>query len=117
MNTFLMNSLYEISERIECKGIIYDGENVWLREKKLREVTDEYTKKYSKEFPSSNVNNSFYHPNSSQNLSLNAVRQANHNLYLRIDERIHGNEDERLMILAVAALLTWHSTRLIEHCY
>lgn len=36
MNIFLMNSLSEISEKIECKGILYDAENVWLREKKLR---------------------------------------------------------------------------------
>jgi hypothetical protein len=39
----------EIKRKINENGIVYDGENVWLREKKLREVTNEYTKKYNQE--------------------------------------------------------------------
>ena len=36
----------EIKNKINENGIIYEGENAWLREKKLREVTNEYAKKY-----------------------------------------------------------------------
>ena len=36
----------EIKKKINSNGITYEGENAWLREKKLREVTNEYLKKY-----------------------------------------------------------------------
>lgn len=37
----------EIRKKINDNGIVYDGDNMWLREKKLREVTNEYNKKYT----------------------------------------------------------------------
>lgn len=37
----------EIKAKINEGGIIYEGENIYVREKKLREVTNEYTKKYT----------------------------------------------------------------------
>lgn len=37
----------EIRKKINENGIVYEGDNVWLREKKLRQVTNEYNKKYT----------------------------------------------------------------------
>ena len=41
-----MKILREVNDKIDKKSIIYEGENVWLREKKLKEVANEYSKKY-----------------------------------------------------------------------
>lgn len=43
---WLLLLMEEIRAKINNQGIIYEGENAWLREKKLREVTNEYSKKY-----------------------------------------------------------------------
>lgn len=39
----------EIKSKINEGGVIYEGENGFSRERKLREVTNEYTKKYTQE--------------------------------------------------------------------
>ena len=38
-----------VNTRIDKKEVVYEGENAGLREEKLREVSKEYEKKYSKE--------------------------------------------------------------------
>ena len=39
----------QLQAKVNDSTIIYEGENAWLREKKLREVTKEYMKKYQNE--------------------------------------------------------------------
>lgn len=37
----------EIKKKIDEGSVVYEGQNGYMREKKLREVTNEYTKKYN----------------------------------------------------------------------
>lgn len=47
LSTWVLLIIEEIKVKINDSSIIYEGENIWLREKKLREVTNEYSKKYN----------------------------------------------------------------------
>ena len=46
---WVMTLMQEIKLKVNSNGIIYEGENNWLKEKKLREVINEYIKKYQQE--------------------------------------------------------------------
>ena len=44
-----MDLLSDIKYKIDNKEVLYDGDNALIRQKKLREVRDEYQKKYKAE--------------------------------------------------------------------
>lgn len=48
-SAWVLTLMDEIKSKINENGVSYDGDNGWLREKKLREVINEYTKKYQTE--------------------------------------------------------------------
>ena len=52
LSKWLMELLAEINFKLEKKEIIYEGDNAGLREQKLKEVRNEYEKKYKMELDS-----------------------------------------------------------------
>jgi hypothetical protein len=49
LSGWVLYLIEEIKNKISLNEVLYDGENVYLREKKLKEVTNEYSKKYTYE--------------------------------------------------------------------
>lgn len=96
----------EIKKKINENGILYD-ENAWLREKKLREVTNEYTKKYNQELIDlSNVQ-----------LSLSSIMSYIQAFYTKIDNEINNGQDTSWIFLGHYIIMIMDCTSMLKKCY
>jgi mevalonate pyrophosphate decarboxylase len=77
-----MELLAEINIKLEKKEIIYEGDNASLREQKLKEVRNEYEKKYKMELDSYiRSQNNF----GEQSYTLEYIKNYCYNLYQKYD--------------------------------
>ena len=104
---WLLVLMEEIKGKINNNGIIYEGENAWLREKKLREVTNEYSKKYKHELGTP--------PNIETNL--NIMKNYSHQIYEKLNHEISKEKSWNLLILGHSIVMICDCTHMLKRCY
>jgi hypothetical protein len=114
LSKWLMELLGEISEKLEKKEIIYEGENAGLREQKLKEVRNEYEKKYRAELesymrPQNNYGDEGY--------TLDYVKNYCFNLYQKYDSLISKEQNKTLIMLGHCIIIMSEAVKLLHKCY
>ena len=106
---WLMKILKEVNDKIDNKTIIYEGDNIWLREKKLKEVANEYSKKYVAELgeniPATN------------DLTLTYMKQYCHSVFEHFDNILKSETNRHLLILAHSIVMIDDCTKLLRKCH
>jgi hypothetical protein len=106
LSRWLMELLGEIQQKIERREIVYEGENAPLREQKLKEVRNEYEKKYKSELANyTRANLSF------------GEQDYSYNLYQKYDALISKTNSKTLLMLGHCIVMMCDAIRLLAQCY
>lgn len=98
----------EIKSKINEGSVVYEGENGLIREKKLREVTNQYTKKYTQQLGD--------HPYSAD-MSLNLVLNYTKNFYEKVDAEITIGKDQTWLPLGHYIVMIVDCSHLLKKCF
>lgn len=107
LSSWVLLVMSEIKKKISQNGIIYEGENSMLREKKLRQVTNEYTKKYNIEL--TDLSNS--------EMNLGFVLTQLQNFYFKIDNQIAADSQSSWTFLGHYIVMIIDCTNMLKECY
>lgn len=97
----------EIKIKINENGIVYEGENAWLRERKLREVTNEYAKKYKQELPEALMTDA----------GLPQMIKIALGFFEKVDSEISMGHDPTWLPLGHYIVMIVDGTHLLRRCY
>lgn len=104
---WLLTMMDEIKAQISSNGIIYQGQNAWLREKKLKEVANEYQKKYKHELGTkSNID-----------INLPLLKNYSYSVYEKLDMEISKEKSWNLVVLGHSIVMICDCTHLLKKCY
>lgn len=114
LSKWLMELLGEINDKLERKEVVYEGENASLREQKLREVRNEYEKKYRAELSNyirSQVNFG------EQPYTLEYVKNYCYNLWQKYDSQISKENNKSLIMIGHCIIMMCDTVKILKKCY
>jgi hypothetical protein len=92
----------------------YDGENAGLREEKLREVRNEYYRKYCSELESYIQGGEHYGESA---MGLDYMINFTYNICQKYDGMVGRDSATTLLMIGHYVLLIHHTTKLIKDCF
>lgn len=114
LSKWLMELLAEISEKLDRREIVYEGENAHLREQKLKEVRNEYEKKYRAELDNYIR---YQHNFGEQIYTLDYVSNYCYNLYQKYDSLISKQHNRSVVMLGHIIIILCEAIQLLKKCY
>jgi hypothetical protein len=114
LSKWLMELLGEIKVKLEKKEIIYEGDNASLREQKLKEVRNEYEKKYRSELDNYITEQ---HTFGEHGYTLDYIKNYCYNLYQKYDSLISKEQNRSLLMLGHCIILMSEAIKVLKRCH